>query len=284
MHKGKVWCAALALMALLAGAAQAEMYVEGYIGANFAGNSSNPFTVSPAPGAVSFYDKYYGIRLPGQFTPTYSGQIDPAFQAGLKLGAWFEQSGVLSGINFPSWMKYLGFYLDFSYHRLNFASRVGTKNVLVQGKGIIPVYYPATMPFDASTEGLAATLGFMFAVRYGFFPDKEVPFGRLQPYVAVGPAILWSVQLPTTVSPPFWYAKKDVYTSEDCPSLALAVESGIRWMCLKNVSLDLSFKYRYAQATYNNFRTQDEYGFKHNVKMDVIYNLFSFQAGAAFHF
>jgi len=140
------------------------------------------------------------------------------------------------------------------------------------------------MPFIASSNGTAATLAFMFAVRYGFFPDQSAPFGRLQPYLAVGPALLFSSQRPTTISPPFGVeAKQDDFPSKSSVNLALAVETGLRWMCLKNVSLDLSFKYRYAAPTYH-YYVKDEYGFTHQAKIDTIYNLFSFQVGAAYHF
>ena len=178
MRKARVLVVALALLALVAGTAQAEMFVEGYIGGNFAASSPNSITRTPPIPTLVFT------------RGDYRGHIDPAFMGGLKLGAWFEQSGVLSGINFPAWMKYLGFYLDFCYHRLDFPERtVGTWAIV----------NPPSTPFPRiwKSEGAAATVAFMFAFRYGFLPDKEVPFGRLQPYVAVGPAIMFSWQQPT---------------------------------------------------------------------------------------
>ena len=44
---------------------------------------------------------------------------------------------------------------------------------------------------------------FLFMFHYGFLPDSEVPSGRINPYLGVGPAIVWtSVQgtLPTAFS------------------------------------------------------------------------------------
>ena len=89
MKKGKVFVVALALLALVAGTAQAEMYVEGYLGANFAANSSgNLATAFPA--------------LPISFSSgNLEGNIDPALTGGIKLGAWFEQSGCCPGSIFP---------------------------------------------------------------------------------------------------------------------------------------------------------------------------------------
>jgi len=282
MKKGRVLLVALALLALVAGTAHAEMFVEAYVGGNFGAASKNPFRISPDPASISFYEVVYGYRLPSNMTPSYPGHIDPAFQGGLKFGAWFDQSGVLSGINFPSWMKYTGFYLDFSYHRLNFATRTGTKGIYAWT--VQQTWVPVSVPMVASSEGNAVTLAFMFAFRYGFFPDKEVPFGRLQPYLAVGPAILFSSQVPDAISPPDpIFGKSDKFPSDSSADIALAVETGVRWMCLKNVSVDVSFKYRHAAPTYK-FNVVDEYGFNHTVWLKPIFNLFSVQVGAALHF
>jgi len=263
MKKGKVFVVVLALLALVAGTAQAEMYVEGYIGGNCAARSPNAATRTPP-------------LFPLVFTRgDHPGNIDPAFMGGLKLGAWFEKSGVLAGINFPAWMKYLGFYLDFCYHRLDFPER--TAGTWVLRIGDIAIGGPRTF----MSEGGAATLAFMFAFRYGFLPDKEVPFGRLQPYVAVGPAILFSWQQPTGklvgTPQPLIVSK---FESESSTDIALAVEAGLRWMCLKNVSLDVAFKYRYAQPTYN----YDVPNFPGSVSFSPTYNLFSVIVGAAYHF
>jgi opacity protein-like surface antigen len=62
--------------------------------------------------------------------------------------------------------------------------------------------------------------------RYGFLPDQEVPFGRLQPYVGVGPGILATItHNGYSVNP------------------SLEVEAGIRYMMLKNVSAFVEYKY-----------------------------------------
>ncbi len=254
MKKTKVLVVALALLALTAGAAQAEMFVEGYLGGNWAANAPDEFTMG------------------GLIRPSYPGHIDPAFQGGLKLGAWFDRTGVLSGINFPAWMRYLGFWLDFSYHTLNAPERVWTT----------PAFGGWTGTFWS--EGAVATLAFMFGFRYGFFPDAEVPFGRLQPYVAVGPALMFSWRQ-TTVNIPGLQGLQWDTDSSSSTNVGLAVEAGLRWMALKNVSLDVSFKYRYFNPTYKYSPTPllvawpdpDSY-------LRPNFNLFSLQVGAAYHF
>lgn len=96
-----------------------------------------------------------------------AGHLDPAFQAGIKLGAWFDKTGVLSGNNFPAWLWYVGFWLDFGYHTLNYPLRKSFLHDEVRFR----------------SEGAVASVAFMFGLRYGFLPDAEVPFGRWQPYL-----------------------------------------------------------------------------------------------------
>jgi opacity protein-like surface antigen len=63
--------------------------------------------------------------------------------------------------------------------------------------------------------------------RYGFLPDSEVTFGRLQPYVGVGPGgqAMWG----------------PINTKSLRPSLE--VEGGVRYMLLKNLSTFVEYKY-----------------------------------------
>jgi opacity protein-like surface antigen len=257
--------ALLALAYLLAPplTVRAEMYVEAYLGANFAG--------SPA---YSIDGHWTNAGAAGPFIFNSSERIDPAVVGGLKIGTWFVKEGFL-GQNYPEWMKYFGFYFDFSYHRLDFSRQNGTWIYPTLGQSYINNLY---------SNGSAATMAFMFAARYGLFPDQEVPFGRLQPYVAVGPAILFSSQQPSFFAVPItdnWTLKAPSRSSTD---IALAAEAGLRWMALKNVSLDVSFKYLYAQPSYNYSGIIDAFNRVQSFTFSPVYNFFRVQAGVAYHF
>lgn len=288
----------VAALALHPGPALSEVYVEAYLGGVQGANAA----MSPSHTASDSFSL-------GTFSSSYSfgipGRLDPAFMGGLKIGTWFVPEGFL-GYRYPGWMKYFGFYLDFMVHRLNFRRQTGsyTNNILING---VPAGGPgAGLPTFAGdmtffSDGLAPTLAFMFAARYGFYPDNEVPFGRLQPYVAVGPAILFASQSPTIHR----YTAKIQYGSPNPPSISrgtslisgfrsdaticLAVEAGLRWMALKNVSLETSFKYRWAQPSFSSdFRDPllmvDGVRPLHTLTFNPSLHLFSFQVGAAYHF
>ena len=257
----------MALMALTVGRAQAEMYVEMYGGLNAASSSSDPFYDTPDPA---------GLEGVPPFTPHYPGDIDSSFEFGLKWGVWFVEGGTW-GAEYPDWMRNMGCYLDYSYQSLDFDSQNGTKT-LQWPTG------PYTYEFSADSSGEAHALAFMWAYRWGMAPDEEVPFGRWQPYLAVGPAVFMSSQHPTAATPPTGPDRKyDDFGSDSSMDVGLEAEMGLRWMVRKNVSLDTSVKYRYAASCYD-YSVVDEYGFRHGVEMDVPYKLLSFQVGAAYHF
>jgi hypothetical protein len=145
---------------------------------------------------------------------------------GWRLGTWFVPEGALGYKRYPNWMKYFGFYTDISISQINSnrSSLVGT--------------------------GYVATWGFMPVLRLGFAKDDEVPFGRIQPYVGVGPAI--------------FLVRFNNFTGSDVAP-ALMVDGGVRYMFNKKFSIDLFLRYRYARP-------------------NIAYKLFSGGAGLAYHF
>ncbi|MBI4962377.1 MAG: hypothetical protein HY913_03800 [Desulfomonile tiedjei] len=197
---------------------------------------------------------------------------------GVKLGTWFVKEGFL-GMYYPYWMQYFGFYLDFMMHRLNFRQQSGRSFTTISVGGV-SVTAPGSFTF--SSEGVAPTLAFMFAARYGFLPDSEVPFGRLQPYVAVGPAIMFASQQPTFIFNDLGVGRD--LESQSSAVICLAVEAGLRWMALKNVSIDVSFKYRYAEPSFSYTFLTPITQQRATLTLDPTFHLFSGQIGAAYHF
>jgi opacity protein-like surface antigen len=100
--------------------------------------------------------------------------------------------------------------------------------------------------------------------RYGFLPDKEYPFGRLQPYIGIGPAFEIMYGL-----------------SDSSKNFAIATQAGIRYMATANIGVFLEYKFSY--------QFQVEYEFKEispnqigTVTYDVPHNRIVF--GVAYHF
>jgi hypothetical protein len=300
MKKIGILAAVMAMAFLCAGVASAEMYVEGYIGAAGAFNNLGQ--------SVSIHDVAAGNGVFVNSHVKTSGVPDATVIGGLKLGTWFVKEGTLGWSGYPEWAKYFGFYTDFSYHNLVLREqRLGGTIFVRNAFGNL---LTTNVGGQFSAEGSVADLAFMFAARYGFFGDSEVPFGRLQPYIAVGPAILFTSLKPkvnvTAINsglagatvPPGSTARLGYNPgNQSATSIALQAEGGVRFYALKNVSFDISVKYaglanpefKYSgtqtlttttAAGVTTIQTSNPATMKLNPALD----LFSVQAGVAYHF
>ena len=274
----------------LAGPAHAELYVEGYLGASQAANMGQNVTVHeakspppppPPPNTPPTTGGNFTAPI-GDFNLDFDGKTDVTVVGGVKVGTWFVKEGFAGWSGYPEWSKYFGFYTDFSYQRLYMRSQTLSGGDFFDNGTLI-----SNVVGNIKTEGMAATWAFMFAARYGFFADSEVPFGRLQPYVAVGPAIMFTSLKPKLQTNMIPSGAPDLQMSpgnQSSTNIALAVDAGIRYMALKNVSIDISFKYRYAQPSYSYSGINAADGAPASFTLNPTYNLFSGQVGVAYHF
>jgi len=152
-----------------------------------------------------------------------------AVMGGLTVGYDFVNSG-FGAYSWPDWMKYFSFAGDFTYNRLllyGSSDRFGGLNFWI--------------PPSSSITGHEAVLTFLFMGHYGLLPDAEVPAGRIHPYLGVGPGIVFSSLDAGALG----------LGTASSTALALVVEPGIRFLALKNVSIDAAFRYRLAQPSYD---------------------------------
>ncbi len=227
-------------LVLMPGVSRAAMWVGGEIGGNFMANT----------------DVGVGSNV------TFSNvKIDPTVIGGVTIGYDFVNAGFLA-YNWPDWMKYFGVAVDFTYN--NISIRSGQTTAEIAGINILP--RPFFGPAQGSRlKGFVAATTFLFYGHYGFFPDSEIPVGRVHPYLGVGPAIVVSgLDLGS-------YG----IGNRSSADVALVVEAGIRWICFKNISMDTAFRYRFAAPSYS----------FEGAKVSLNdFNSFSFLVRANYHF
>lgn len=199
-------------MTLLPGVSHAAMWIGGELGGNFFGNSD------------------VNLSLNGSTETFKNASIEPSVIGGVTLGYDFVNEG-FGGYNWPHWMKYFSFAVDFTYNRMDRRQ---------QYLSVTPASLGDQFGKDtlAHIDGSMAVLTFLFMGHYGFLPDSEMPTGRLHPYLGIGPGIVFS--------------SKSVggFGSASSADIALVVETGLRFFALKNVSLDAAFRYRWFNPRY----------------------------------
>jgi hypothetical protein len=206
--------ALVAAMLALSGVAHSAMWVGAELGGNFVTNPNISASLGP-------------------FSGSFSGdRINPSVIGGATIGYDFVNSG-FGAYAWPDWMKYFSFAMDITYNKLNLSGGQ-TWDAAVQA------FAPGRYQFgQMALKGYEFAWTFLFMAHYGFMADSEVPSGRINPYIGVGPAILWS-----------GFENPIGNGGVNAMNVALVVEPGIRWMALPNVSIDTAMRYRYAVPSY----------------------------------
>jgi hypothetical protein len=207
--------ALVAAMLALSGVAHSAMWVGAELGGNFVTNPNINAQLGP-------------------FDGNFSGdKIHPSVIGGVTIGYDFVNSG-FGAYAWPDWMKYFSFAMDITYNKLTIGGDQTWDHAIWR-------FNPQNALGAASMtlKGYEFAWTFLFMAHYGFMPDSEVPSGRINPYIGVGPAILWS-----------GFENPVGGGSANAMNVALVVEPGIRWMALPNVSIDTAMRYRYAVPSY----------------------------------
>jgi len=171
-----------------------EFYFGGFLGASFVNTANWSWEPIRSP---SFLETQ---------TAAKNVKTDPGPAGGLKVGYFFDR------------IPYLGLEGEGSLAS-NYRPR--------QQVAVKPPISNAPV-FTEEQGNLIWSMAFHIVCRYGFLPDpdKDVPFGRLQPYIGIGPDV--------TVL---------YFQNDSCKNFGLDGEVGLRYMFTKNIAAFVEFKY-----------------------------------------
>jgi hypothetical protein len=139
-----------------------EFYAGGFMGAAFTPSQN-----------LTYRDGFSlnnGVTLTSQGSATlFSNQFNTSLTGGVKLGYFFHS------------IPYLGLEGESSVNNSYVNRRTLSTSRPILGSS------QAAVPNDFWINW---TTALHIVGRYGFLPDQDVPFGRLQPYVGIGPAVI----------------------------------------------------------------------------------------------
>jgi opacity protein-like surface antigen len=170
-----------------------EWYFGGYLGLSYLPSSDWGFFKFPSP-----YQGHTAKNIIYQAGP----------QVGLKFGRFFDT------------LPWFGLEVEWSFSRNDHrAQNITITPPLPNGKDSFLYTTDWFMAWAMQVNMLA---------RYGLLKDKEVPAGRLQPYVGLGPGF------------EIVYGKTDSFKN-----FAIETLAGIRYMCTKNIGIFCEYKFSY---------------------------------------
>lgn len=177
-----------------------EFYAGGFLGAAFTPNQDLRYSDG--------FSLNSGLtRTPEGSATLFGNKFNTSLTGGVKLGYFFHS------------IPYLGLEGESSVNNSYVNRRTLSTSRNIRG------FNQAAVPNDFWINW---TTALHIVGRYGFFRDKEVPFGRLQPYVGIGPAVI------------VLYEEVD-----SAKNLAIDVMAGVRYMFTKHISAFVEYKYNH---------------------------------------
>ena len=179
-----------------------EFYAGGYLGAAFTPSQNLQYL----DGVLLNQGKQGSA---GRVT-LYNNQFATSLTGGVKLGYFFHT------------IPYLGLEVESGVNNSYVNRRTLSLSRTIQG---------ATTGAVPNDFWINWATGLHIVGRYGFLPNPEVPFGRLQPYVGIGPC--FSVE----------YDELD-----SAKNFGIDVMAGLRYMITKHISAFVEYKFNYQWA------------------------------------
>jgi hypothetical protein len=170
------------------------------------------------------------VQLPGNTT------VDPSLLTGLTAEYYFINKGVLK-YNWPTWMKNFSVAIDVTHNQLAFGHQ--TANFICQDPNW------GTLPLP-EFNGYTLTIAFLLKYRFPLIKGTDFPDGRLFYYIGVGPGISYNY-LEANNNIPDNGAEVGHGWSTNATFVA---ESGVSLFVVRDVSVDLFFRYRYFRPNY----------------------------------